>query len=193
MPRTETRHKVSMRFDIATKSIDQADRSIKVITNIVYAMQIEYMDKMYKNIYTWAKRWTMVATGETRSKLFYTKRSIGRNYKWFIAGYMPTTNNQSVAQEFDLGPVHRKKSSHYYKDGSPKCSTHPNDVYSLMGRSYTENPTARRRALALAVSKVFGSPVRFAVKESGNFRYQPNLTPTLRRLTAIASAVTRSV
>lgn len=189
----DTRGKAGMRFDINTQSIKTTERTIKIISNIVFAMQAEHMNNVYNNLYKRTYRWTMVATGETRSKLFYTKRSFGKRYTRFLAGYMPTTNNQSVAQEFDLGPVHRRMEDHYYKDGSPKCSTHPNNVYSLMGQGYSVNPGARRRALARAVSFVFSSPVRYATKEVGNLRYEPNLGPVMRRLTKISAAVTRSV
>ena len=186
------RNKAGISFSITKTSIRTTNSKIKMIAGMVFGLQSQYMNQSHKSIYTWAKRWTMVATGETRSKLFNVSKMYGI-YRKYTTGYMPTTNNQSEAQEFEVGPVHKSKVQHRYSDGSPKCSTEPHNIFASLGKGYSENRFARRRALALAVGKVYGSPVKFAVKESGNLRYQPNLMPMVRRLRKRAMAVTNSV
>ena len=156
------------RSDIAQTVI-----SLRGISKFTHRYLSSVVNDDYQKSYNMTREFTMVATGETRSKLFKRTRPAARGTK-FVYGYGPTSNNQSVSQEFEDGPVHRREGSHWTKFGYPKCSRKPDDVFSKFGSVYISNPGARRRAMAVSVERVFKTEVRSAVKSGENFFYRPN-------------------
>jgi hypothetical protein len=165
---------VLKRSDIAI-----AVREIRRIVGSVHIFNVAEMDEDFKRLLTRTEDTTMTATGHLRKSAFKDMQSTGHG-TLFRMGYGPTINNQSVAQEFDDGPVHHKTSEHYKEDRTAgerqgKCSRVPEDLYSQFGRRYFSNPKARRRALARSIEEIFGTSVRSARIKGDNYYYVPNL------------------
>jgi len=100
-----------MGFRITPGSIHNVSRVLNLLRNGLHSVQDAYhWDKM-KQVYNKTYGTTMLATGELRSKLFKVRRkdSMGSTH---IVGYDSTSNNQSVAQEFEEGKVHRQEKHH---------------------------------------------------------------------------------
>jgi hypothetical protein len=157
----------------------------------VYKVQYDYMEERYKQIHRRTLARTMVATGELRSKLFLKQRNISFNAAHFSCGYDSTSNNQSVHQEFDIGAVHTSEREHRWADGTAKCSRRPVDIFASRGGLYFANRSARRRALASSVEDSFQTRVRYATMLGHTYRYEPDLSNIVRKLTIITRAVTR--
>lgn len=165
-------------------SIRNAIRQINTIIRSVHIFNDAELNHDYQRAFDFTFDTTMVATGETRSKLFYKRKLIGRGTV-FRYGYKSTTNDQSVAQEFDDGPVHRSDKAHFTFDednkGIAKCSRKPEDLYSQFGKRYTHNPKARRKAMATSIERIFLTKVRFATKSGGNLFYNPSFSSYIIR------------
>jgi hypothetical protein len=166
-------------------------RGIRGMRNNVYKTQVDFMDERYKQIYRRTLARTMVATGELRSRLFIRQKSISFNATHFSCGYDSTSNNQSVAQEFELGAVHTSAKEHRHPDGTGKCSRRPVDLFVSRGGQYFANRSARRRALASAVEDSLQTEVRFATMLGHTYRYEPSLSNIVRKLMILTRAVVR--
>jgi hypothetical protein len=183
-----------IQYRVSVKSIFEAGKQIQTITDVVFEIQKSYMEQRYEQIFDRARAGTMVATGELRSKLFNRQRMTGSNHVRFECGYEPTSNNQSVHQEFDIfDPVHHSRKQHLDRQGQPKCSINPVDIHAMFGEQYTSNRSAKRRALASAIEQSLGTRVKFATNRGHTLRYEPDLTTLVSRLSTITRAVTRGV
>ncbi len=180
-----------IRYRVKPISISQTIRIINLVRDNVFELQRSFLSQRYQQIFHRTLATTMVATGETRSKLFLSTSTISSDVARFECGYRPTSNDQSTKQEFDLGPVHHSKREHLNKDGSGKCSRTPVDIYSTMGQQYHANRSARRRALAKSIESSFNTQVKFAANLGHTLRYEPDLTAIVHKMTIIARAVTR--
>ena len=157
---------MEMRYGISDFSINRAIFQIRFAINIAYKAQDSYLSDRYRMIHKRTSAWTMRATGETASRLFKKNKNWTPYVNFSSVGYNPTTNNQSVSQEFDIHDiVHTRKKQHYRSDGkTPKCSVNPNDIYTARGKRYGVNRNARRRALALSVEKALNTTVTHGYK-----------------------------
>jgi hypothetical protein len=174
MPKTIIERKANQTFIVRLnrEDIKLAVALIKGITKFTHTYLASSIDDDFKRAYNLTKMTTMVATGETKGKLFKRHRK-NANSDRFRYGYRPTSNNQSVHQEFDDGPVHKSHDAHFHELGGAKCSRAPNDLYSSSGR-YLHNTKARRRAMAKSIETVFSTNVRSAVIRGGNYFYRPS-------------------
>ena len=114
-------HELSLQYRVSQRSIDETIKIIMAMRETNFSLQASFMEERYAQIHKRAFAGTMMATGELRSKLFNRQRSISKDLIMFSCGYDPTTNNQSVAQEFKPGKVHQSKESHFTEDDQPKC------------------------------------------------------------------------
>lgn len=176
--------------------IDSVINRIRKGTEIAFIAQSAFLSQRYEAIYQRALSWTMVATGETKSKLFKKEKMFTVTTKMFSVGYNPTSNNQSFSQEFDVNDnVHTRKLEHYRNQDrkNPKCSVRPVNIYAMFGRRYGVNRSARRRALALAIEKSLNTRVSHAYKYGDLYRYEPDLTSIRSKLSTITRAVMNNV
>lgn len=162
--------KITVRF--RQDEIKEAIQKITRITRKTHTFNSENIRKDYKSCFLKMKARTMVASGELRESAFFNDRVTGFRSSYSM-GYGATSNNQSVAQEFEGGNVHRSISQHYTKSGQAKCSRTPEDLYRKYG-GYQFNASARRRAMAWSIEQVFGTTVRSAVKHGADLYYRPN-------------------
>jgi hypothetical protein len=183
---------LKLQHRVNVRSIHDTIKIINSVRNTVFSLQKSFLQQRYEQIYQGAKSGTMVATGETRSKLFNTVKTSSSNYAHFICGYLPTTNNQSFEQEFgSRGNVHHGKKEHFGRDGEPKCSRNPNDLYSSLGSQYMSNRSARRRALALSIDRALQTRTGSAMGGSSAIQYRPDLSNLVHKMRIITRAVTR--
>ena len=180
-----------MRYKIRDGDIQRVTKNLNTSRKRVFKGQSRYLRNQFKQLRTQAYATTMVATGETRKKLFDKAGFVGSRYYRCVVGYNPTSNNQSIAQEFDDdNKVHTTVEEHYRhkKSGGrvAKCSRHPNDLYTLFGQKYDSNSSARRGALAWATKKVFAVPTVSVYRAAGGFLYAPDLSRMVWRLGVVA-------
>lgn len=169
-----------MGFRITRRSLVQVSREFRIIQTGMHQILDSFHWLNMSAIYNRAHATTMFATGELQSKLFKVRRQ-DPNGSLQIVGYDSTSNDQSVAQEFDLGKVHRQAKQHLHKlagfgreEERAKCSRVPVDLWAFTTQ-YGGNPKARRRALARSIEDQLETSVTHAVKSGGNLFYRPNL------------------
>ena len=185
-----------MRYKIKDGDIQNVTEHLNRTRRTVFRKQSKYLSDQFGLIKRAAYQTTMVATGETRSKLFSKSGIVGSRYYRCETGYNPTSNNQSIAQEFEEvdKPVHRTVEEHYRNrksgDRTPKCSRQPNDLFTLYGENYDSNTSARRGALGWSIKKVFSTPTVPIYRGGGGFLYVPDLSKMAWRLAVIARAIT---
>ncbi len=182
-----------MGYRIAPKSIHDTIKIINLVRDTTFSFQEKFMEDRYKQIFRRAFAGTMVATGETRSKLFNRKRVASSNHVHFSCGYDSTSNNQSFKQEFERGPVHTGVKEHFRDEGKvAKCSRRPVDIYSMFGQKYRANKAARRRALAKSISAALGTSVGNSAAVVGNtLMYQPDLGLVVDKMRIITRSIAR--
>jgi hypothetical protein len=181
-----------MKYRVSVQSIHDTVKIIGLVRDNVFDLQKNFLEERYKQIHRKTLATTMVATGELRSKLFNRQKRTSSNHIHFSCGYGPTSNNQSIEQEFDtFGKVHHGVKEHYKRDGTAKCSRRPVDIYSRFGQNYMSNRSAKRRALAKAVESSLQTEVRFAVNTGHTMMYQPDLSNVVHKMRVITRAVTR--
>jgi hypothetical protein len=182
-----------MRYRIKVGDIGRVRRNLNRTRYSVFRAQSKYLEDQYETIYRTTYSTTMVATGELRKALFKKSSMHTAGFFKCECGYNPTENNQSVSQEFDDDKrVHRVVTSHYKKTKngmSPRCSRHPNDLYTIHGKEYEANPSARRGALAYSVKKVFSAPNVAVFKTGGGFLYAPDLSKMIWRMASMARVI----
>ena len=183
-----------MRYKIRDGDIQRVAKNINVSRRRIFKGQQRYLVGQFKQLRSQTYRTTMVATGETREKLFNKSGIAGSRYFKCVCGYNPTSNNQSVSQEFEEdNKVHRTVEEHYryLKSGerTAKCSRHPNDLYTLFGKKYDSNSSARRGALAWSVRKIFAVPTVGVYRAAGGFSYGPDLSRMAWRLAVVAKNI----
>ncbi len=158
-------------------SIKRAMKKVKRITVQTHQRNVVDVHHDYQTAFAVTWDTTMVATGHTRSKLFY-KRTRVKDGTIFRFGYGATKNNQSVMQEFGRGKVHRKASDHIWFDeahgGSAICSRNPEDLWAAFGMRYQANPKAKRRAMYHAINRTFFTRANKVAVNGGNFFYMPS-------------------
>lgn len=187
-----------MGFRVTPSSINNVIRTFGVLRDGLHRVQDAYHWEQMKRVYNRTYATSMLATGELRSKLFKVRRrdSAGSTH---IVGYDSTSNNQSVAQEFEEGKVHRQEKHHYHllltERGdyvSAKCSRAPVDLWSFK-KAYSANPRARRRAFALSIEEIFSTRVAYAAKSGDNMHYMPSLKNYERTLSVYTANVLRQL
>lgn len=183
-----------MRYKIKDGDIQRTVQYIHRTRKHIFKAQQRHLRKEYTQLRRMMYQTTMVATGETRSKIFSKSGIVGSNYFRCVTGYNPTSNNQSFSQEFEMDKkVHKSIDEHYrYKKAggkTPKCSRHPTDLFALYGKKYDSNSSARRGALKWAVRKTFSVPNVVANRTGGGFAYVPDLSNMTWRLAVIARTI----
>jgi len=185
----------NLAFAIRSRDIRYSTARIYRITSRVWQLQKDVMKDLYDRMFRLTYNTTMYATGETRSKLFNKSTSFGRNEAWYCMGYGPTSNNQSVAQEFDTGKVHTRLAEHYHggvvESGREKCSREPEDLFAQYG-SYGYNPKARRRAMFLSIKRYWQTGMIAVMRRGENIEYIPVQTRVIRRLSNAARVAIRT-
>jgi len=181
-----------LQFKIIPASIDSIHKILTIFGQELFEATDSVMRGRYDLIFRRTRGRCMVATGESKEKIFVNKlRTLFGGH--YICGFGSTTNDQSSAMEFQTGPVHRKKASHFTDLGSPKCSRKPEDLYSMRGSIYNVNRRARRRPLASSIEDGLFTKVTSAFNTGSNLRYEPSLFGITQRLIGIAKAFTRTL
>ena len=180
-----------VRFRVRPNSIRKANRDIRTLTKMVDRLGRNYLLSRFQEIRTITKDGTMVATGQTRSKVFMKHDPMVSTNR-YISGYMPTDNNQSLKTEFEDGPVHTTLDEHLDMGGYPKCSRNPTDLFKTLGR-YQINPNAKRGALASAIQQVLGVPAGDPVNKGASISYEPDLSNVANDISVLARGFLRSV
>lgn len=152
---------------------------VRKATRMAHRLNDSEMSQDFNKAFDFMKQWTMVATGELKSKAYKFKQTVPGGTSWKF-GYLGTSNNQSLEQEFKEGKVHRTLKSHFSLTGNPKCSRVPVDLFARYG-SYKANPRATRGAMRKAINFVF-RPTSITVRRSGsNYYYLPGFRPYVRK------------
>lgn len=187
-----------MGFRATPASLMHTVKTLSVVTSNLFHVWDKYHRANMTQVFNKTYATSMVATGETRSKLFKVRRQ-DTGGATHIVGYDSTSNDQSVAQEFDEGKVHRQEKHHWHltlvdrgEYVAAKCSRAPVDLWSFT-KKYDANPRARRRAFALSIEEVFSTSVRYAVRAGGDLYYRPSLSNYERVLNAYTSLVLSKV
>lgn len=167
---------------------------IRGITKVVHTVNSSTVGDDYRKGYKQTEATTMTATGELRSKLFLRSKP-GKLRSYYAFGYDKTSNNQSVAQEFNVGGtgvrVHRTERSHYNEFGQGKCSRTPDDLWAMRGKRYLSNPRAMRKAMTKSIQRIFKTSIsgKDAVQSGGDIFFTPSFTQYAMKLSRQTSAL----